>query len=151
MDATQGKSQDTGDIDDSGTEAVRQKSCVRQTISYPIDTHPKFRYCESVMAQSATMVLYGTMVVGLTIILLTLFGWHVYLILRNMTTIEYYEGNRAKWLAMKSGQSYRHPFNIGAYKNITLILGPNMLKWLCPTAVSHLKEGVSFPALRDNS
>jgi len=27
MDATQGKSQDTGDIDDSGTEAVRQKSC----------------------------------------------------------------------------------------------------------------------------
>ncbi|RZB44563.1 probable protein S-acyltransferase 15 isoform X2 [Glycine soja] len=96
-------------------------------------------------------VLYGTMVVGLTITLLTLFGWHVYLILHNMTTIEYYEGNRAKWLAMKSGQSYRHPFNIGAYKNITLVLGPNMLKWLCPTAVSHLKDGVSFPTLRDNS
>ncbi|KAL5195463.1 putative protein S-acyltransferase 15 [Glycine soja] len=96
-------------------------------------------------------VLYGTMVVGLTITLLTLFGWHVYLILHNMTTIEYYEGNRAKWLAMRSGQSYRHPFNIGAYKNITLVLGPNMLKWLCPTAVSHLKDGVSFPTLRDNS
>ncbi|XP_052730924.1 probable protein S-acyltransferase 15 isoform X2 [Vigna angularis] len=63
----------------------------------------------------------------------------------------YHEGNRAKWLAMKSGQSYRHPFNIGAYRNITSILGPNMLKWLCPTAVSHLKEGVSFPTLRDNS
>ncbi|RDY12746.1 putative protein S-acyltransferase 15 [Mucuna pruriens] len=88
-------------------------------------------------------VLYGTMVMALTIILLTLFGWHVYLILHNMTTIEYYEGNRAKWLAMKSGQSYRHPFNVGAYKNITLILGPNMLKWLCPTAVSHLKDGAA--------
>ncbi|TKY51620.1 S-acyltransferase 15 [Spatholobus suberectus] len=96
-------------------------------------------------------VLYGTMVMALTMTLLTLFGWHVYLILHNMTTIEYHEGNRAKWLAMKSGQSYRHPFNIGAYKNITLILGPNMLKWLCPTAVSHLKDGVSFPTLRDNS
>ncbi|XP_027934672.1 probable protein S-acyltransferase 15 isoform X2 [Vigna unguiculata] len=96
-------------------------------------------------------VLYGTMMVGLTITLLTLFGWHVYLVLHNMTTIEYHEGNRAKWLAMKSGQSYRHPFNIGAYRNITSILGPNMLKWLCPTEVSHLKEGVSFPTPRDNS
>ncbi|XP_061347060.1 probable protein S-acyltransferase 15 isoform X1 [Gastrolobium bilobum] len=96
-------------------------------------------------------VMYGLMVVALTITLSTLSGWHVYLILHNMSTIEYYEGNRAKWLAMKSGQSYRHPFNIGAYKNITLILGPNMLKWLCPTAVSHLKDGVSFPTSRDNS
>ncbi|KAK7279620.1 hypothetical protein RJT34_24675 [Clitoria ternatea] len=96
-------------------------------------------------------VLYGMMVMVLTLTLLTLFGWHVYLILHNMTTIEYHEGNRAKWLAMKSGQSYRHPFNMGAYKNITLILGPNMLKWLCPTAVSHLKDGLSFPTLRDNS
>ncbi|XP_045827679.1 probable protein S-acyltransferase 15 [Trifolium pratense] len=96
-------------------------------------------------------VLYGTVVVGLTITLLSLTGWHVYLILHNMTTIEYYEGNRAKWLAAKTGQNYRHPYNIGAYKNITLILGPTMLKWLCPTAVSHLKEGVNFPTLRDNS
>ncbi|KAI5399768.1 putative protein S-acyltransferase 15 [Lathyrus oleraceus] len=96
-------------------------------------------------------VMYGTMVVGLTLTLLSLTGWHIYLILHNMTTIEYYEGNRAKWLAAKSGQSYRHPYNNGAYKNITLVLGPTMLKWLCPTAVSHLKDGVSFPTIRDNS
>ncbi|KAL4288483.1 hypothetical protein HN51_056043 [Arachis hypogaea] len=96
-------------------------------------------------------VMYGTMAIGLTTTLLTLFGWHVYLTLHNMTTIEYYEGKRAKWLAMKSGQSYRHPFNISPYKNITSVLGPNILKWLCPTAVSHLKEGVSFPTLRDSS
>ncbi|KAI9118746.1 hypothetical protein K1719_010191 [Acacia pycnantha] len=68
-----------------------------------------------------------------------------------MTTIEYYEGKRAKWLARKSGQSYRHPFNMGAYKNITLILGPNMLKRLWSTAVSHRKDGVSFPTSRDSS
>lgn len=95
-------------------------------------------------------VFYGVMITALTITLLTLSGWHVYLILHNMTTIEYYEGIRAKWLAMKSGQSYRHTFNLGAYKNITLILGPNMLTWLCPTAVGHLKDGVSFPASREN-
>ncbi|MED6122782.1 hypothetical protein PIB30_043159 [Stylosanthes scabra] len=108
---------------------------------------------ESVMGSSSKMfnVMYGTLAVALTTTLLTLSGWHVYLILHNMTTIEYYEGKRAKWLAMKSGHSYRHPFSISPYKNITSVLGPNMLKWLCPTAVGHLKDGVSFPTLRDSS
>ncbi|KAE9589892.1 putative protein S-acyltransferase [Lupinus albus] len=96
-------------------------------------------------------VMYGTMLMAMTVTLLTLFGWHVYLVLQNMTTIEYYEAKRAKWLAAKSGKSYRHPFNIGVYTNITSILGPNMLKWLCPTAVGHLKDGVSFATIRDNS
>ncbi|KAJ4845793.1 hypothetical protein Tsubulata_027798 [Turnera subulata] len=51
----------------------------------------------------------------------TLLGWHVYLTIHNMTTIEYYEGVRAAWLAKKSGQSYRHPFDISAYTNITSV------------------------------
>ncbi|KVI06795.1 Zinc finger, DHHC-type, palmitoyltransferase [Cynara cardunculus var. scolymus] len=29
------------------------------------------------------------------------------------------------------------------------ILGPSMLKWLCPTALSHVKDGTSFPTVRD--
>ncbi|XP_028783009.1 probable protein S-acyltransferase 15 isoform X2 [Neltuma alba] len=64
----------------------------------------------------------GLILITLTVTLLTLLGWHIYLVLHNMTTIEYYEGKRAQWLARKSGQSYRHPFNIGAYKNITLVM-----------------------------
>nr|KJB68729.1 hypothetical protein B456_011G2379002 [Gossypium raimondii] len=63
----------------------------------------------------------------------------------------YYEGIRAAWLAKKSGLSYRHPFDISVYKNITLVLGPNTLRWFCPTSTSHLKDGVSFPTLRDSS
>ncbi|KAI9118816.1 hypothetical protein K1719_010261 [Acacia pycnantha] len=96
-------------------------------------------------------VACGLILISLVTTLLTLLGWHIYIVLHNMTTIEYYEGKRAQWLARKSGQSYRHPFNMGAYKNITLILGPNMLKRLCPTAVSHLKDGISFPTSRDSS
>ncbi|KAJ4720744.1 S-acyltransferase [Melia azedarach] len=96
-------------------------------------------------------VCCGAMMVLLSLTLGTLLGWHVYLIIHNMTTIEYYEGIRAAWLARKSGQSYRHPFDVGVYKNITLVLGPNMLTWLCPTAVSHLKDGTSFPSLRHSS
>lgn len=87
--------------------------------------------------------------VGLSIILGILLGWHIYLTIHNMTTIEvgcefpklnissmifkfiseyltmdlcqYYEGVRAMWLARKTGQSYQHPFDLGVYKNITLV------------------------------
>lgn len=93
----------------------------------------------------------GIVMLALSLILGTLLGWHIYLIIRNMTTIEYYEGIRAAWLAKKSGLSYRHPFNVGVYKNISLVLGSNMLTWFCPTAVSHLKDGTSFPTIRHTS
>ncbi|KAL7214924.1 hypothetical protein ACSBR1_027162 [Camellia fascicularis] len=96
-------------------------------------------------------IISGVMIVGLSLTLGTLLGWHIYLIIHNMTTIEYYEATRAAWLARKSGQSYRHPYNVGVYKNITLVLGPNMLNWLCPTAVNHIKDGITFPTIRDSS
>ncbi|GLT93236.1 hypothetical protein SLE2022_110370 [Rubroshorea leprosula] len=96
-------------------------------------------------------ILCGTMMIALSVTLGTLLGWHVYLTAHNMTTIEYYEGIRAAWLARKSGQNYRHPFDLGVYKNITLVLGPNMLKWLSPSSLSYLKDGTSFLTLRDSS
>ncbi|KAH9768468.1 putative protein S-acyltransferase 15 [Citrus sinensis] len=98
-----------------------------------------------------SMVFCGTVVLALSLILGTLLGWHIYLIIHNMTTIEYHEGIRAAWLAKKSGLSYRHPFDVGVYKNISLVLGSNMLTWLCPTAISHLKDGTSFPTIRHTS
>ncbi|GMG99423.1 hypothetical protein Nepgr_001263 [Nepenthes gracilis] len=93
----------------------------------------------------------GVLMVGLCMSLITLLAWHIYLVTHNMTTIEYYEGLRTAWLARKSGQSYRHLYDVGAYRNITLILGQNMLKWLCPVSVSHLKDGTDFPTTRDSS
>ncbi|KAK9190069.1 hypothetical protein WN943_018670 [Citrus x changshan-huyou] len=68
-----------------------------------------------------------------------------------LKTFYYHEGIRAAWLAKKSGLSYRHPFDVGVYKNISLVLGSNMLTWLCPTAISHLKDGTSFPTVRHTS
>ncbi|XVE75386.1 hypothetical protein DITRI_Ditri12bG0090200 [Diplodiscus trichospermus] len=93
----------------------------------------------------------GAMMLALCATLGTLLVWHIYLVSHNMTTIEYYEGVRAAWLAKKSGLSYRHPFDHSVYKNITLVLGPNMLRWLWPTAISHLKDGISFTTSRDSS
>ncbi|KAA8539275.1 hypothetical protein F0562_025967 [Nyssa sinensis] len=74
-------------------------------------------------------------------------SWCIYLIVHN----ENHRGIRAAWLARKTGQMYWHPFNVGVYKNITLILGPNMLRLICPMAVSHIKDGISFPITHDRS
>ncbi|WCJ19267.1 DHHC-type zinc finger family protein [Euphorbia peplus] len=95
-------------------------------------------------------IVFGLKVAALSVTLGTLLGWHMYLIAHNMTTIEYYEGIRAAWLARQSGQNYRHPFDISVYGNITSVLGPNTLKWLCPTAVSHLKDGMHFSTSHDS-
>lgn len=105
-----------------------------------------------VWGQSHSKGLYvacGVPVLGLSMTLGSLLCWHIYLMANNMTTIEYYEGVRVQWLARKSGQSYRHPFNLGVYRNVTSVLGPNVLKWLLPTAVSHLKDGISFRVAHD--
>ncbi|PIM99922.1 putative DHHC-type Zn-finger protein [Handroanthus impetiginosus] len=84
----------------------------------------------------------GLLSISLCLTLGSLFIWHVYLTSRNMTTIE---GNRAGWLARRSVLSYNHRYDVGAYKNFTLVLGPDTLKWLWPTANSHIKDGLGFP------
>ncbi|KAI3508693.1 hypothetical protein L1887_23705 [Cichorium endivia] len=91
----------------------------------------------------------GAMICLLSLTLGTLLGWHIYLLTHNMTTIEYYEGTRAAWLAKKSGQIYNHPYDVGVYRNVTMILGPSVLKWILPSALGHVKEGTSFPTVRD--
>ncbi|KAL2934279.1 putative protein S-acyltransferase 16 [Bienertia sinuspersici] len=63
-------------------------------------------------------VISCLLIVPLTIALGVLLGWHIYLTLRNKTTIEYYEGVRAMWLAEKGGEVYRHPYDLGAYENL---------------------------------
>ncbi|KAL5716972.1 protein S-acyltransferase [Ranunculus cassubicifolius] len=81
-------------------------------------------------------------------VLVSLFVWNLYLVAHNMTTIEHHEGVRAKWLARKSGQTYHHPFDMGLCNNLKMILGPSKLKWLCPTALGHLRDETNFPTSR---
>ncbi|CAA0825331.1 Probable protein S-acyltransferase 15 [Striga hermonthica] len=96
-------------------------------------------------------VVCGVMSIGVSLVLGSFLVWHIFLTCRNMTTIEYYDAKRAAWLARKSGLSYHHPYDVGSFKNISLILGPNMLKWLWPTCTSHIKDGLNYPSIRDSS
>ncbi|KZV57479.1 RNA pseudouridine synthase 5 [Dorcoceras hygrometricum] len=98
----------------------------------------------STLASTYSAVACGVITVGLSLILGSLLVWHISLIIHNLTTIEYHEGKRSAWLARKSGLTYRHPFDVGAYRNITLILGPSMLKWMWPAATSHIRDGSAF-------
>ncbi|KAF3621499.1 60S ribosomal protein L38 [Capsicum annuum] len=75
---------------------------------------------EGVMPLKLFYIATGVVIIGLSVTLGTLLGWHIYLTIRNMTTIEYYEGKRAAWLASKSGMNYHHPYDVGACKNISL-------------------------------
>ncbi|KAH8952049.1 hypothetical protein BDL97_09G063900 [Sphagnum fallax] len=92
-----------------------------------------------------TIVVLGALVtVGL------LLAWHVYLLLHNKTTIEYHEGVRARWLAEKAGQHYRHPYDVGVFTNLSMALGHNVACWLCPTATGHLGSGLRFRTFSDD-
>ncbi|KAL3642487.1 putative protein S-acyltransferase 16 [Castilleja foliolosa] len=64
-------------------------------------------------------VVSGLLLIPLILALGCLLCWHIYLIVQNKTTIEYYEGVRAMWLAKKGGQLYSHPYDIGAFENLT--------------------------------
>jgi hypothetical protein len=98
--------------------------------------------CEQVIC---TIVVLGALVtVGL------LLAWHVYLLLHNKTTIEYHEGVRARWLAEKAGQHYRHPYDVGVFTNLSMALGHSVACWLCPTATGHLGSGLQFRTFSDD-
>uniref|UniRef100_A0A5B7AWB2 S-acyltransferase n=2 Tax=Davidia involucrata TaxID=16924 RepID=A0A5B7AWB2_DAVIN len=95
-------------------------------------------------------VISGLLLVPLSVALSVLLGWHIYLILRNKTTIEYHEGVRAMWLAEKGGDVYSHPYDLGVYENLTLVLGPSILCWLCPTS-RYIGSGLRFRTAYDKT
>lgn len=67
------------------------------------------------------------MYLGINFIMVQLFGcnlieksaplihWYLYLFL------QYHEGVRAMWLAEKGGQIYSHPYDLGAYQNLSTV------------------------------
>ncbi|GAV76567.1 zf-DHHC domain-containing protein [Cephalotus follicularis] len=97
-----------------------------------------------------TYVISVLLIVPLSVALSVLLGWHIYLILQNKTTIEYHEGVRAMWLAEKGGDVYKHPYDLGAFDNLSTVLGPNFFSWVCPTS-RHIGSGLRFRTAYDNT
>ncbi|XP_047334478.1 probable protein S-acyltransferase 16 [Impatiens glandulifera] len=95
-------------------------------------------------------VVSSLLLIPLTIALGTLLSWHIYLTLRNKTTIEYHEGVRAMWLAEKGGDVYSHPYDLGSFENLISVLGSNILCWVCPTT-GHVGSGLRYRTAYDQS
>ncbi|KAG6427549.1 hypothetical protein SASPL_111795 [Salvia splendens] len=55
---------------------------------------------------------------------------------------------RAMWLAEKGGHLYSHPYDIGTFDNLTAVLGPKVLCWLCPSS-GHVGSGLRFKTKYD--
>ncbi|XAR68933.1 Protein S-acyltransferase [Bertholletia excelsa] len=101
--------------------------------------------------EGSARIIYVTcalLVVPLSVALTVLFGWNIYLILHNKTTIEYHEGVRAMWLAEKGGDVYSHPYDLGAYENLITVLGPNIFCWVFPT-LGRTDSGLRFRTIYD--
>ncbi|DBA73281.1 TPA: Palmitoyltransferase [Trebouxia sp. C0004] len=120
-------------------------SLLHSTASGPAKTHVFWAILQAICT---------AMTFPLCIALVMLLGWNAYLLLTNRTTIEYYEGVTAEVKAMRRGERYQHPYDLGLCGNLHSILGANPERWLFPgmaaagdglayvTAWDHVKDDV---------
>ncbi len=123
-----------------------------------IATHAKFRckttaaglwphvntfVMSAIHALMMVQAICTAMTFPLCIALLMLLAWNAYLLLTNRTTIEYYEGVTAEVKAMRRGERYQHPYDLGLCGNLHSVLGPNPERWLIP-GLAAAGDGLAF-------
>ncbi|KAJ2662808.1 palmitoyltransferase for Vac8p [Coemansia sp. RSA 1200] len=81
-----------------------------------------------------------------TMALIGFFGFHIYLTLNNLTTIESYERNnfRQEHDSRGSGKKHVNLFDLGAKKNLKQIFGPRWPLWFIPVR-TQVGNGMRFP------
>eukprot|EP00928_Gymnodinium_smaydae_P042032 TRINITY_DN28373_c0_g2_i1.p1 TRINITY_DN28373_c0_g2~~TRINITY_DN28373_c0_g2_i1.p1 ORF type:complete len:418 (+),score=79.26 TRINITY_DN28373_c0_g2_i1:81-1256(+) len=94
---------------------------------------------DGLLPAGAVVFLCGTLLLSATLVLLLLpfFGFHLWLLSKNMTTIEYCE-RRSK---EEVGRSI---YDLGFFDNVSSILGSNPLLWLCPFAGEPPGDGLEW-------
>ncbi|ORY29956.1 DHHC palmitoyltransferase-domain-containing protein [Naematelia encephala] len=74
--------------------------------------------------------------------------YHLYLASDNTTTIERWEKDKVATLVRRGKiREIAYPYNIGTYKNLQAVLGPNPFLWLWPQTMKG--DGLSFPVTPD--
>ena len=86
------------------------------------------------------LILMYTLVSLLGIIVTGFLSFHIYLMLNNMTTIEFCEKKRA------GSDSYKQesPWKLTPYQNISTALGPRACLWFLPVQTKELEDGLYF-------
>lgn len=87
---------------------------------------------------------------GVVGVVIGLFGaWHISLVLRNYTTIEYMEetrfkGDQRRYLTAQSPKDKFNIFDLGYMKNWTQVMGQSKLSWFLPIQSKSHGDGFHF-------
>ncbi|KAJ5073851.1 protein s-acyltransferase 16-related [Anaeramoeba ignava] len=84
-----------------------------------------------------TLIIYGLFFLNIGNLLMH----HTFLLLRNMTTLEYLEMSYAK----EQGEDYPNIYDLGTFANVKQVLGQKIIVWFIPTGFSVKGDGYSFP------
>ncbi|KAH7667922.1 Protein S-acyltransferase protein [Dioscorea alata] len=101
-------------------------------------------------AYKISHITCGALLFPVTFVLTMLFLWHIYLALHNKTTIEHAQGVRERCLLDGVADIHRHPYDLGAYENFSLLFGRNAACWICPTKVDN-GSGLHFRTTLDGT
>jgi len=89
-----------------------------------------------------TFLLIGTEALTflLTSILVPFFLFHTWLIVRNLTTIEFC----ASFAKTEDEKPYDNPYDVGIFRNVCAVLGSSPLTWWAPVG-GPMGDGINFP------
>jgi len=80
-----------------------------------------------------------------TLLVSCLFTYHMRLISRNTTTIESHSRHFETWNKPPGAKPTDHKYNLGLWRNLSEILGPNIFLWFLPVGIPG--DGLSYPTL----
>jgi len=96
------------------------------------------------MMDAIFMWFLGIIISAVALLVSCLLSYHVNLVAKNYTTIEYHSHNYANW-HRSTGQKEGHKYDLGLVENLYAILGPNLSLWLLPVGVPG--DGLTFKTI----
>ena len=78
---------------------------------------------DSPLSLDSAMIFVFTVTLSGVISVSILLGWHIYLMLSNQTTIEFYMNAADKLDARANGTVFKNPYDLGWRKNIRRVFG----------------------------
>jgi len=87
------------------------------------------------MFDAVFMWFLGIILIAVLILVSCLLSYHVNLVAKNYTTIEYHANYYANWNRPHGTKEQTHKYDLGLTENLYAILGPSILLWMLPTRI----------------